>query len=87
MNTLLSIVKAVLFASLLFLRPLVSGLGSVISGVCLFGFMFCLLFAREHTTPMFAFLALGVGLIAFMRLYDGLMSWMAPDDLMVISRH
>lgn len=87
MSTLWNVVRSVLFALLLFIRPLVSLVGTLGSGVCLFGFLFCLIFAREQTTPMFACLGFGVSLIALMRLYDGLVSLMAPEDVVMIAQH
>lgn len=87
MNTLWNVIRSVLFALLLFIRPLVSLVGTFGSGVCLFGFLFCLIFARDQTTPMFAFLGFGVSLIVVMRLYDGLVSLMAPEDVVMIAQH
>ncbi len=78
MNTLWNVVRSVLFALLLFIRPLVSLVGTLGSGVCLFGFLFCLIFA---------FLGFGVGLNLVMRLYDGLVSLMAPEDVVMIAQH
>jgi hypothetical protein len=86
MNTLWNVIRSVLFALLLFIRPLVSLVSTFGSGVSLFGFLFCLIFAREQTTPMYACLGFGVGLIVLMRLYDGLVSLMAPDDVIMIAQ-
>lgn len=86
MKVLLNVLRMVLFSALLFIRPLLSAVAGFIAGLCLFGFLFCLIFAREQTTPMYAFFGVGVGLTLIRWLYDDLLARLAPDDYIMLTQ-
>ncbi len=85
MKMLIRAVRLVLFSLLVFLRPVVGAVFGLVASLCLIGFCFCLLFARHETTPLFAFLAGGVGLTLFLLLYDDLIAMLAPEGYVVIA--
>lgn len=86
MKTLLSIIRMLLFTILIFVRPVFNLVFSLVSGMCLLGFVFCLIFARDQTTPMYAFLGFGIGLTFLLWLYDDLVMRLAPPDYIMIAQ-
>jgi hypothetical protein len=85
MKMLINAVRLVLFSLLIFIRPAVGAVFGLFAGLCLIGFLFCLLFARHETTPLFAFLGVGVGLTLFLWLYDDILARLAPENYVVIA--
>lgn len=86
MKTLLSVIRMMLFSMMIFVRPIISLVLSLVAGICLLGFGFCLLFARDQTTPMYAFLGFGVGITFLLWLYDDLLARLAPPDYVMIAQ-
>lgn len=70
--------RAVLFGLMLFLRPLVTGIASLLGGLSLIGFLGTLILARHQTTPLFAFLSVGVFSVAVGFVYNWILMMLAP---------
>lgn len=82
-----NLVRFVLFSLLVFMRPVVGLVLGLASGLCLFAFLFCVLFARQQHTPIWAFLGTGIVSTMLLWFYDVLLLSLAPDDhLMVLER-
>ena len=81
---LFHLVRFVLFSTLMFFRPVVTVIFSLFSGLCLFGFLFCLLFARTQTIPLWAFLGAGITSTITLWIYDAMLSFLAPDNTVLI---
>lgn len=83
-QTFLHTLKFILFTALLFVRPVIRvGCGSI-AGLSLFCSLFIFTFMRHETTPLFAFLWIGLGMTAILWLYDVLIMLVAPDGFQLI---
>jgi hypothetical protein len=85
MKMLIRAVRLVLFSMLVFIRPVIGAVFGLLAGLCLIGFVFCLLFARHETTPLFAFLGFGVGLTLLLWIYDDILGRLAPENYVIIA--
>lgn len=85
LRPLLNLVRFVLFSLLIFIRPIFGLVFGLASGLCLLGFLFCVLFAREQHTPLWAFLGAGIVSTMLLWFYDALLSFLAPDDYVMIA--
>jgi hypothetical protein len=55
------------------------------SGLCLFGFLFCLLFSRNQSTPLWAFLGAELVSTVLLWFYDALLSLLTPYGYVMIA--
>ena len=76
----------VLFSILIFIRPILGAVFSMASGLCLLGFLFCIVFAREHQTPLWAFLITGIVSTMVLWFYDALLSFLAPEGYIMVTQ-
>lgn len=83
-NAVCSAIKGLVFTLLLFFRPVVTGLMGLIGGLSLIGFLGILIFARQETTPMFAFLFSGIGAVGIAFGYDLVLMFLAPAGFTLI---
>ncbi|ECB6235009.1 hypothetical protein LNM18_003907 [Salmonella enterica subsp. enterica serovar Ealing] len=68
------------FTVLVFLRPVFNLFCRVGSYICLLGFLFCLFIMRGGESPVLPFFFSGLGLTAFMWLYDSVLGWLLPGS-------
>lgn len=76
--------RGVVFTILLFLRPLVVGIGSIIGGLCLLGFVGTLLLAADQTTALWAFFTGGLVAVAISFAYSWILMLLAPPGFMMM---
>lgn len=82
---LLNLVRFVLFSLLIFVRPIFGAVFGLAAGLCLLGFLFCVFFARDQHTPLWAFLVAGIASTMVLWFYDALLSFLAPDGYVMIA--
>jgi hypothetical protein len=80
----LSVLRFIVFAVLVFFRPVFSMVLGMGGGLCLFGFLFCLLFARHQQTPLWALLGAGIGATVVMLVYDMILMSVAPEGFVLV---
>ncbi len=82
--TAFMIMRTLVFALMLFFKPLVNGLIGLIGGLSLIGFCGALLLAREQTTAIFMFLGVGVCAVSFVFCYNWALLLLAPTGTVLI---
>lgn len=85
MKTMFGALRLPVFSLLVLLRPVVASVLSLVGGACLFGFLFCLLFLRDEPAALWSLLGAGVGAVAVIGAYDGLVSLAAPEGTQVFT--
>ena len=85
LNTMIDFLQFVTFSLLLFLRPVIGVVLRLTSSLCLFGFLFCLLFASTQPTPLWAFSGTGIAATMLLLGYDAVLSRLAPDGYVIIT--
>ena len=77
-----------LFFFLLFVSPVVEGILSIIGGLCLLCVLFCLVDWKDVNMHFIMWRILGAGMLSTILLfgYNMLVSMLAPDDYVIISR-
>lgn len=80
-------IKFSLFSLLMFIRPFVNVILGLFSGLSLLVFLFCLLFKREEQQVMWSMLGMGLGATMLVWGYDALITFLAPDDFVLITEH
>jgi hypothetical protein len=85
LEALLNLVRFILFSLLIFIRPVFGAVLGLASGLCLLGFLFCVFFARDQQTPLWAFLGAGIASTMVLWFYDALLSFLAPDGYVMIA--
>lgn len=85
MQSLLQTFKFIVFTALLFVRPVIRAVCGGMAGISLFCSLFIFSFMRHETTPLFAFLWIGLGMTAILWLYDILILLVAPEGFQLIT--
>ena len=76
--------RSLVFALMLFLKPVVNGLIGLIGGLSLIGFCGTLLLAHDQKTPIFMFLGVGVCAVGFVFCYNWVLIILAPAGIILI---
>ena len=81
-----NIIKFAIFHIMLFIRPLVVAVLGFFSGMGLFFGVICYFIARDHKDVMWILLKTGFVTSILLFSYDWLLSFFAPEDVVLISQ-
>lgn len=79
------LIRFFLFTCLVFFRPVISFVLSIVSVACLFGFLAWSVFWRQHPEPMIGCLVTGIVSTIIFFTYDFILSLCAPDNTTMIA--